>query len=123
MRSFQDESGRTWIATVRERPGHDYKGRYSFVFALEGEEGGEAIELADVRWNSLKTAAADARDHLGRGAAPAPALGPGKSFLARVPVGGASGVTARAGIHVHVVSGDNPPASLNTQPRRRSLIA
>ena len=56
MRSFQDESGRTWIATVRERPGHDYKGRYSFVFALEGEEGGEAIELADVRWNSLKTA-------------------------------------------------------------------
>ena len=56
MRSFQDESGRTWIASVRERPGHDYKGRYSFVFALEGDEGGEPIELADVRWNSLKTA-------------------------------------------------------------------
>ena len=56
MRTFQDESGRTWIATVRERPGHDYKGRYSFVFALEGQEGGEPIELADVRWNSLKTA-------------------------------------------------------------------
>ncbi len=56
MRSFQDESGRTWIASVRERPGHDYKGRYSFIFALEGEEGGEPIELADVRWNSLKTA-------------------------------------------------------------------
>jgi hypothetical protein len=56
MRSFQDESGRTWIASVRERPGHDYKGRYSFVFALEGDDGGEPIELADVRWNSLKTA-------------------------------------------------------------------
>ena len=56
MRSFEDESGRTWIATVRERPGHDYKGRYSFVFALEDEGGGEPIELADVRWNSLKTA-------------------------------------------------------------------
>lgn len=56
MRSFQDESGRTWIATVRERPGHDYKGRYSFVFALEGDEDGEPIELADVRWNSLRTA-------------------------------------------------------------------
>ena len=56
MRSFQDERGRTWIASVRERPGHDYKGRYSFVFALEGEEDGEPIELADVRWNSLKTA-------------------------------------------------------------------
>ncbi len=56
MRSFQDESGRTWIASVRERPGHDYKGRYSFVFALEGDDVGEPIELADVRWNSLKTA-------------------------------------------------------------------
>lgn len=56
MRTFQDERGRTWIATVRERPGHDYKGRYSFVFALEGQEEGEPIELADVRWNSLRTA-------------------------------------------------------------------
>ena len=56
MRSFQDESGRTWVASVRERPGHDYKGRYSFVFALEGDETGEPIELADVRWNSLRTA-------------------------------------------------------------------
>lgn len=56
MRSFKDESGRTWIATVRERSGHDYKGRYSFVFAPEGGEDGEGIELADVRWNSLKTA-------------------------------------------------------------------
>jgi hypothetical protein len=56
MRSFQDESGRTWIASVRERPGHDYKGRYSFVFALEGDDVEEPIELADVRWNSLKTA-------------------------------------------------------------------
>ncbi|MXW10170.1 MAG: hypothetical protein F4X47_02455 [Gammaproteobacteria bacterium] len=55
MRTFQDESGRTWIATVRERPGHDYKGRYSFVFTPEGQEG-KPIELADVRWNSLKTA-------------------------------------------------------------------
>ena len=56
MRKFRDESGRTWIATVRERPGHDYKGRYSFVFAPKGQEGGEPIELADVRWNSLRTA-------------------------------------------------------------------
>ena len=56
MRTFQDESGQTWIATVRERPGHDYKGRYSFVFTPEGQEEGEPIELADVRWNSLKTA-------------------------------------------------------------------
>lgn len=56
MRSFQDESGRTWVASVRERPGHDYKGRYSFVVAREGDETGEPIELADVRWNSLRTA-------------------------------------------------------------------
>ncbi len=56
MRSFRDEGGRTWIATVSERPGYDYKGRYSFVFAPEDEEGGEPVELADVRWNSLRTA-------------------------------------------------------------------
>lgn len=56
MRSFQDESGRTWIATVRERPGQDYKGRYSFMFLREGDERGEPVELADVRWNSLRTA-------------------------------------------------------------------
>lgn len=56
MRSFQDESGQTWVASVRERPGHDYKGRYSFVFAREGDETGGPIELADVRWNSLRTA-------------------------------------------------------------------
>ena len=56
MRTFQDASGRTWIATVRARPGHDYKGRYSFVFALEGDDGDEPIELVDVRWNSLRTA-------------------------------------------------------------------
>jgi len=55
MRTFQDESGQTWIATVRERPGHDYKGRYSFVFTPEGQEG-KPIELPDVRWNSLTTA-------------------------------------------------------------------
>ncbi len=56
MRTFQDDNGRNWVATVRERPGHDYKGRYSFVFAPADQEDGESVELADVRWNSLKTA-------------------------------------------------------------------
>lgn len=56
MREFEDQEGRTWVATVRERPGPDYKGRfYFFVQPKEGrEEDGTA--LMDVRWNSRRTA-------------------------------------------------------------------
>ncbi len=56
MRSFQDDEGGQWIASVRERPGDDYKGRYGLVLvAREGTFGGE-VELVDVRWNTEKTA-------------------------------------------------------------------
>lgn len=55
MRSFEDREGRTWIATVRERSGTDYTGRY--YFAMEPEDGeGEVVDLVDVRWNSRRTA-------------------------------------------------------------------
>jgi len=55
MRVFTDEEGRSWTAGVRERPGLDFKGRYSFeVRPTEGGE--ETIELGDVRWNSEGTA-------------------------------------------------------------------
>ncbi|MFP3948992.1 MAG: hypothetical protein ACLFWG_09705, partial [Longimicrobiales bacterium] len=45
-----------WIATVRERPGSDYKGR--FFFFLRPKDGSEhdGVSLVDVRWNSRKTA-------------------------------------------------------------------
>ena len=56
MRTFQDDQGGQWMASVRERPGDDYKGRYGFVLApQDGTSGGE-IELVDVRWNTEKTA-------------------------------------------------------------------
>lgn len=58
MRTFEDESGRRWVATVRERPGPDYKGRY--FFRLEPENGGgpeEGLDLMDIRWNRESTAA------------------------------------------------------------------
>jgi len=56
MRRFQDEEGAVWIASVRERPGDDYKGRYLLVMATEDENPEKELELIDVRWNSVKTA-------------------------------------------------------------------
>jgi len=56
MKTFRDDTGVTWVASVRERTGDDYKGRFWLVMAPEdGNDGGE-VELEDVRWNSLKTA-------------------------------------------------------------------
>ena len=56
MKTFKDDAGATWVASVRERVGDDYKGRFWLVLAPEeGEQDGE-VELEDVRWNSLKTA-------------------------------------------------------------------
>jgi len=55
MREFKDNEGRTWIATVREVDGPDYKGRFHFVLR-PAEDEGESAELTDVRWNSERTA-------------------------------------------------------------------
>ncbi len=54
MREFVDGSGAAWVASVRERPGPDYKGRYFFF--LEPDGGGDGLALLDVRWNSERTA-------------------------------------------------------------------
>lgn len=56
MREFKDDSGTTWIATIQERPGDDYKGRFAFVVTPEGEAPREGFPLEDVRWNSTRTA-------------------------------------------------------------------
>lgn len=57
MREFEDRDGTRWTATVRERPGEDYKGRfYFFLEPVEGGGEGDGVALLDVRWNSLKTA-------------------------------------------------------------------
>jgi len=54
MREFSDGQGAAWSATVRERVGPDYKGRY--YFWVEPKGGGEGVALLDVRWNSARTA-------------------------------------------------------------------
>ena len=57
MRQFVDDRGDPWVASVAEQDGGDYKGR--FYLMLEGPDtggGATAVPLADVRWNSLKTA-------------------------------------------------------------------
>lgn len=56
MRTFQDDEGTDWVASVRERPGDDYKGRFGLVLLpANGASEGE-VDLADVRWNSERTA-------------------------------------------------------------------
>ncbi len=54
MREFTNEAGEAWTASVRERSGPDYKGRY-FLW-LEPRAEGEGVALPDVRWNSETTA-------------------------------------------------------------------
>ena len=56
MREFQDESGIIWVASVEERPGGDYKGRFGFRIATKGGTGAGDLSLTEVRWNSPKTA-------------------------------------------------------------------
>ena len=55
MRNFEDQEGRTWTASVAEKHGPDYKGRYHLaVRQLDGA--GPELSLEDVRWNSERTA-------------------------------------------------------------------
>lgn len=56
MREFEDRDGGSWVATVRERPGPDYKGQYYFFVRPEGGSQEDGVALLDVRWNSLRTA-------------------------------------------------------------------
>jgi hypothetical protein len=55
MREFTDQEGHSWIATVREIQGPDYKGRWFFVMAPKGDPDSE-VALGDVRWNTERTA-------------------------------------------------------------------
>jgi hypothetical protein len=54
MREFDDPEGRRWIASVEERSGPDYKGAFHLV--MRPADGGDPVDLADVRWNSARTA-------------------------------------------------------------------
>ncbi len=56
MKSFTDEDGAVWLATVAEEEGGDYKGRFYLTMASEGGEH-DRVALTDVRWNSRASAA------------------------------------------------------------------
>jgi hypothetical protein len=56
MRVFQDENGESWVASVGERAGDDYKGRCYFQMRPKSGAEEEGVSLTDVRWNSLETA-------------------------------------------------------------------
>ena len=55
-REFSDSEGEAWVATVRERPGADYKGRYYFFARPAEASEEEGVALVDIRWNSRRTA-------------------------------------------------------------------
>lgn len=54
MRRFEDDRGQGWEATVGHREDGDYKG--SFFLVITPVDGGDAVSLRDVRWNSERTA-------------------------------------------------------------------
>ncbi|MEX0856269.1 MAG: hypothetical protein WD056_01750, partial [Gemmatimonadota bacterium] len=56
MREFQDDTGRVWVAGVRERPGTNYKGRFGFVAHPKDLGPTAEVSLEDVRWNRVETA-------------------------------------------------------------------
>ena len=54
MREFQDEQGQAWTASVTKREGPNYKGAFHFI--MSPAEGGDTVELSDIRWNTERTA-------------------------------------------------------------------
>lgn len=56
MREFRDGEGTSWVASVQEREGDDYKGRFSFSFSPAGGSQEDGVFLAEVQWNSPRTA-------------------------------------------------------------------
>ncbi len=55
MRKFVDDKGRTWTASVARSESGDYKGRCHLALEEASSAGKRRVELADVRWNSLRT--------------------------------------------------------------------
>lgn len=54
MRKFADQSGREWVATVREEVTPRHFGRWYLIFRQEGEEGVE-LPMPEVRWQTRAT--------------------------------------------------------------------
>ena len=54
MKEFTNTDGATWIASAVEEDSTDYKGRFHMV--MRPADGGEALPLRDIRWNSERTA-------------------------------------------------------------------
>lgn len=56
MKAFTDRQGRSWVASIREELGADYKGRYYLVFSSGEGPNGESYPLEDIRWNAERAA-------------------------------------------------------------------
>ncbi|HEX6306963.1 MAG TPA: hypothetical protein VFZ69_02180 [Longimicrobiales bacterium] len=53
MKSFTDESGRTWVARAREEQTPRHHGRWYLVFEAED---GSVLPMPEVRWQTSATA-------------------------------------------------------------------
>lgn len=55
MRTFLDDDGALWRASIAESDGADYKGR--FYLTVQRESGdAPVLPLREIRWNSVHTA-------------------------------------------------------------------
>lgn len=55
MRTFEDSTGRRWVATAREEATPRHHGRWHLVFHPE-DDPGSLLPMAEVRWQSRHTA-------------------------------------------------------------------
>ena len=84
MRRFTDDQGVEWVASVATERDGDYKGRFYLIMHRAEAQSRDSVSLADVRWNSHKTAERTLatmsmielrrrlRSAVGRSSAPAP---------------------------------------------------
>lgn len=55
MRTFADESGKTWVASVREENSPRHHGRWYLVFHADGDPG-KPLGMPEVRWQTRPSA-------------------------------------------------------------------
>jgi hypothetical protein len=56
MKTFEDDKGRSWVASAREEDTPRHHGRWYLVFHPAGDDA-QPLAMLDVRWQTAETAA------------------------------------------------------------------